>query len=78
MRNTQYIKDKDAVLVPAKDWDKMQKELIRLRKKVNKAKILSEIRTAIIEIEEDLKRPPALRRITMSAEEFLVELKNGK
>ena len=78
MRNIQHIKDKDAVLVPVKDWEKMQKELARLRRKVNKAKILTEIRTAIIEIEEDLKRPKDLRRITMSAEEFLAELKNGK
>lgn len=78
MRNIQHIKEKDAVLVPVKDWEKMQKELARLRRKVNKAKILNEIRTAIIEIEEDLKRPKDLRRITMSAEEFLAELKNGK
>lgn len=78
MQNIQHIKEKNAVLVPLKDWEKMQKELVRLRKKVNKAKILSEIRTAIIEIEEDLKRPKELRRITMSADEFLAELKNEK
>lgn len=78
MQNIEHIKDKDAVLIPVKDWEKMQKELVRLRKKVNKAKILNEIRTAIIEIEEDLRRPKELRRITTSAEEFLAELKNEK
>ncbi len=78
MRNIVLNKEKDTVLVPVKDWEKMQRELVRLRKKVSKAKILNEIRTAIIEIEEDLKRPKESRRITMSADEFLAELKNGK
>jgi len=76
--NIQHIKEKDAVLIPIKDWEKMQNELIRLRKKVNKAKILNEIRTAVIEVEKDLKRPPELRRITMTAEELLAELNNEK
>lgn len=78
MQNIQHIKDKNAVLVPIKDWEKLQNELIRLRKKVNKAKILKEIKAAIIEIEEDLKRPPESRRVTMTADEFLTELENGK
>lgn len=78
MSSIQHIKDKNAVLVPIKDWEKMQNELIRLRKKVNKAKILKEIRAAIIEVEEDLERPPELRRVTMTADEFLAELENGK
>lgn len=78
MNNIQHIKDKNAVLVPIKDWEKMQSELIRLRKKVNKSKILKEIKAAIIEVEEDLKLPPELRRLTVTADEFLAELKNGK
>ncbi len=78
MQNIQHIKDKDAVLVSIKDWEKMQKELFRLRKKVNKARVLAEIKAAIIEIEEDLRRPIELRRIRMTAEEFLADLKNEK
>jgi hypothetical protein len=76
MPNIQHIKEKDAVLVPLKDWEKMQKELARLRKKVNKEKILRELRNTIIEIEEDIKRPEGERRICKTADEFLLELKN--
>lgn len=78
MQNIELNKEKNAVLVPIKDWEKLQNELIRLRKKVNKAKILKEIKAAIIEVEEDLKRPPESRRVTVTADEFLAELKNGK
>ncbi len=76
MQNIQHIKDKDAVLVPVKDWERMQKELIRLRKKVNKAKVLSELRTALIDLKNDFARDDYDPANEMSAEEFLAELRN--
>lgn len=77
MQNIQHIKDKNAVLVPIKDWEKMQKELIRLRKKVNKAKVLSDLRRSFIDLKNDLARDDYDPADEMSAEEFLAELRNG-
>ena len=76
MRNIQHIKDKDAVLIPIKDWEKMQKELIRLRKKVNKAKILSDLKTAIVSIETAIRNGEEPKG--MDAREFINELLNEK
>ena len=76
MNNIQHIKDKNAVLVPIKDWEKMQKELVRLRKKVNKTRVLSELRTSIIDLKNDLVRDDYDPANEMSAEEFLAELGN--
>ena len=72
MQNVQLVEGKDAVLVPLKDWEKMQRDLVRLRKKVNKEKVLRDIRNAVIEIESDIRngREPRGR----DAHEFLAEL----
>ena len=78
VRNIQVIKEKNAVLVPMKQWEKVQNELIRLRKKANKEKFLRELKASIIELEEDLKRPPSQRKIRKTAEEFLAELQNAE
>ena len=78
MENIQLIEGKNAILVPTKQWERVQNELVRLRKKVNKAKVLDDIRTGIVEIEKDLRREPHLRKIRMSADEFLAELENEK
>lgn len=77
MQNIEHIKDKNAVLVPVKDWEKMQKELVRLRKKVNKAKTLSELRRSLIDLKNDLARDDYDPADEMSAEAFLAELRNG-
>lgn len=78
MRNIQVIKEKDAVLVPMKQWEKVQNELIRLRRKANKEKFLKELKASIIELEEDIKRPPSQRKIRKTADEFLAELQNAE
>ena len=78
MENVQLIEGKNAVLVPLKKWERVQSELVRLRKKVNKAKVMDDIRVGIIEIEKDMRREPHLRKIRMTADEFLAELENGK
>lgn len=76
MANTQIIKEKDQVIVSLRDWEKMQKELVRLRKKVDKNELLRELRSAIIEIETDIRsgRKPRGR----DAREFVKELENEK
>ena len=42
MENIQYLKEQDAVIVPIEHWEKLQKELSRLKKRVNKADVLNE------------------------------------
>lgn len=76
MQNIQHIKDKDAVLVPVKDWERMQKELVRLRKKVSKEKLLRELQDTIVEIETDIKNGVEPRG--RDAREFVAELVNEK
>ncbi len=74
MQNIQHIKDKNAVLVPVKDWEKMQKELVRLRKKVAKEKLLRELRASIITIENDIKN--GVEPKGRDARDFIAELMN--
>ena len=74
MQNIQHIKEKDAVLIPVKDWERMQKELVRLRKKVAKEKLLNELRIAITAIETDLKN--GVKPKGRDAREFIAELMN--
>lgn len=74
MQNIQHNKDREAVLIPIKDWEKMQKELIRLRKKVAKEKLLRELRTSIIAIETDIKN--GVTPNGRDARDFIAELMN--
>lgn len=76
MQNIEIVKEKNAVLVPLKKWEKLQKELVRLRRKVNKDKVLQDLRDAIIRIESDIEngRKPKGR----DAREFITELMNAK
>ena len=76
MENIQLIEGKNAVLVPIKQWEKVQNELVRLRKKVNEAKILVEIKEAIISIETDIRNGVTPKGI--DAREFINELRNEK
>ncbi len=72
MNNIQHIKDKNAVLVPIKDWEKLQKELARLRKRIKKATILTEIRAAVVALEKDIKNGAEAKG--KDAREFVSEL----
>lgn len=78
MQNIQHIKDKDAVLVPLKEWEKIQKELIRLRKRAEKDELLKDLREAVADIETDLKLPLTRRKKRQTADEFLREMQDGK
>ena len=78
MQNVQLVEGKDAVLVPIKKWEKMQRELIRLKKWAEKEEFLSDLSQAVANIEADLKLPPAKRKKRKSADQFLREMQNGK
>ncbi len=78
MQNVRHIKDQgiDAVVIPAKEWEKIQRELVRLRKRANKERTLSELRETLIRIKTDIKdgRTPQ----GQDADEFIAELMNAK
>lgn len=77
MMNVEVIKEKNAVLVPLKHWEKMQKELIRLRKRAAKEKILNDLSTALSDIQKDKKLAPAQRKKRQSADDFLREFSDA-
>ena len=76
MENVQLIEGQNAVLVPIKKWERVQSELVRLRRKVNKAKILSDLRAAIISVETEIKNGTEPKG--MDARQFIDELLNEK
>ena len=76
MNGIREIKEKNAVLVPIKDWEKIQKELMRLRKQVNKARILTELKAEIISIKEDVRNGKSPKG--KAARTFVKELVNEK
>ncbi len=76
MPNVEIIKEKNAVLVPLSQWERVQNELVRLRKKVKKEKLLREIRATIIEVETDIRN--GVKPRGRDAREFIAELMNEK
>ena len=76
MSNIQIIKEKNAVLVPIKDWEKTQKELARLRKKVNKAEVMNDLRAALVDLKIDLASDDYDPDNEMTADEMLEILEN--
>lgn len=78
MQNVEVIKEKNAVLVPLKKWESMQKEFERLKKKAAKFELLNELGKAIAELEADLQLPKTLRKRRKTADEFLSEMQDAK
>ena len=76
MANVEIIKEKGQVVIPIKDWAKLQRELNRLRRKVSKNEFLNDLRSAIIDIETDIRNGKKPRG--QDAREFLKELENEK
>lgn len=76
MQNIQYLKDQDAVLVPIQQWEKLQNELVRLKKRVNKAKILTEFKNSLTELKKDLQNEKYDANDEISADDFLAQLKD--
>jgi len=78
MRNIRHIKEENAVLVPLKDWEKLQKELVSLRKRAEKEGVLKDLSQALANIKADLGRPARRRTKRKTADEFLSEMHNAK
>lgn len=74
MPNVQIIKEKDVVVIPIKDWEKLQREVVRLRKKVKKTKFMDDLRSAIISIETDIRSGKTPKG--KDARDFIKELEN--
>lgn len=70
------IKEKNAVQVPLTEWEKTQKELIRLRKQVKETKTLAEIKNAVVSFERDLRK--GKKSNGKDARSFVSELMNEK
>ncbi len=78
MQDIQYIKDKNAVLVPIERWEKLQNELVRLKKRVQKAEILNELKTSLTALKKDLRDENYDSEAEMSADDFLAELRDAE
>lgn len=74
--SAQLVKEKNAVLVPLPEWEKTQRELIRLRKKVKETETLAEIKNAIVSFEEGVRSGRSTK--AKDAREFVAELMNEK
>ena len=76
MQNIQYLKDQNAVLVPLRDWGKLQNELARLKKRLNKADVLTDFKISLINLEKDLRDENYKANCEISADDFLAQLKD--
>ena len=76
MQNIEYLKDRDAVLVPLEQWEKLQSELAKLKKRVKKAEILTDLKNSLVELKTDLRDENYDANREVSADEFLAQLKD--
>ncbi len=76
MQNIQYLKDQDAVIVPIEQWKKLQNELARLKKRVNKADILTDFKKSLTDLKKDLQNENYDANCEISADDFLARLKD--
>ena len=76
MQNIQYLKDQNAVLVPLRDWEKLQNELARLKKRLNKADVLTDFKKSLTNLEKDLRDENYDTSNELSADEFIAKLKD--
>lgn len=76
MQNIQYSKEQDAVIVPIEHWEKLQKELLRLRKRLNKADILRDFKYSLKNLKKDLQNKKRDANCEILADDFLSELKD--
>jgi hypothetical protein len=76
MQNIQYLKDQDAVIVPIQYWKKLQNELLRLKKRVNKADILTDFKKSLTKLKKDLQNENYDANREITADDFLAQLKD--
>jgi hypothetical protein len=76
MEEIRIIKDKKAVLVSIERWEKIQNELVRLKKRLKKADVLNDIKKSLVSLKRDLKNKKYRVGDDLTADDFLVELRN--
>jgi predicted nucleic acid-binding Zn-ribbon protein len=76
MQNIEYLKDRDAVLVPLEQWEKLQSELAKLKKRVKKSEILTDLKKSLAELETDLRDESYDAEKEISAADFIAKLKD--
>lgn len=76
MQNIQYLKDQNAVIVPIEHWEKLQSELLRLKRRVNKADILTDFKKSLTRLKKDLQNENYDANCEISADEFIAKLKD--
>ncbi len=76
MQNIEYLKDQNAVLVPLEQWEKLQSQLVKLKKRVKKAEILTDFKNSLVELKADLRDENYDANREVSADEFLAQLKD--
>lgn len=76
MQNIEYLKDQNAVLVPVEQWEKLQNELVKLKKRVKKADILNNFKTSLSNLKNNLRDDKYDANRELSADDFIAKLKN--
>lgn len=76
MQNIQYLKDQNAVLVPVEQWEKLQNELVKLKKRVKKAEVLNDFKNSLSELKSDLRDNNFDAKNELSADDFIAKLKD--
>jgi conjugal transfer/entry exclusion protein len=76
MQNIEYLKDQNAVLVPVEQWEKLQNELIKLKKRLRKAEVLTDFKKSLSELKSNLRDEKYDANSETSADDFLARLKD--
>ena len=76
MENIQYLKEQDAVIVPIEHWEKLQRELSRLKKRVSKADVLTGFKKSLTKLKKDLQDENYNANCETTADDFLTRLKD--
>lgn len=76
MQDIQYLKDQNAVLVPIEKWEQLQNEIVKLKKRIKKAEVLTDFKNSVIELKTVLQDENYDANAELSADEFITELEN--
>ncbi len=76
MQNIEYLKDQNAVLVPLEQWEKLQSELVKLKKRVKKSEVLTDLKKSLAELETDLRGENYDAGKELSADDLIAKLKD--
>ena len=76
MQDIQYLKDQNVVLVPVEQWEKLQNELVKLKKRVRKVEVLTAFKNSLSELKNDLRGENYDANRELSADDFIAKLKD--